>query len=72
MRYDVALLQVDIIDELDKMVKLKDGYNGIKAEIQSNSRKASFFDRAAIGHILHLYALCSMLYVLCYQSQSYY
>lgn len=72
MRYDVALLQVDIIDELDKMVKLKDEYNGIEAKIQSNSRKASFFDRAVIGYILHLYALCSTLYVLCYQSQRYY
>jgi hypothetical protein len=64
MRYDVALLQVDIIDELDKMVKLKDEYNGIEAKIQSNSRKASFFDRAAIGYILHPYALCSMFFAI--------
>ena len=53
MRYSIELLKADILDELEKISSLEMEFRAIEDKIQMDSDDISFYDRGAIGYILH-------------------
>lgn len=53
MKYNVALLKADIQNELDKLLQLGQAYSSIADKIELPAESVSYFDRGAIGYMLH-------------------
>ena len=53
MKYNVALLEADIRDELEKIERLAREYDMIKELLPRSENEVSFHDKAATGYFLH-------------------
>ena len=53
MKYSIELLRADILDELEKLLIIKKEFRKIEEKISLDSEDMSFYDRGAIGYILH-------------------
>lgn len=53
MKYDFELLKADILKELDNINILETEFSKIKKMLDLPAEKVSFYDRGAIGYILH-------------------
>ena len=53
MKYNVALLEADIRDELENLKLLSVEYNPIEKLMNLSVEEVSFFDKAATGYFLH-------------------
>ena len=53
MVYNIELLKADIADELDKIEKIVNEYRAIEPKIDLPPKEVSYYDRGAIGYLLH-------------------
>ena len=53
MKYDFELLKADILKELDNINILETEFSKIKKMLDLPAEEVSFYDRGAIGYILH-------------------
>jgi hypothetical protein len=54
MRYNLELLKADILDELEKIERLRKEFSAVEYRIEATSEsEVPFYDRAAIGYYLH-------------------
>ena len=53
MKYNTALLEADIRDELEKLTTLSREYETIRKLFPCSAQEISFFDKAATGYFLH-------------------
>jgi uncharacterized protein YutE (UPF0331/DUF86 family) len=53
MKYDTALLEADIRDELHRLDQLSREYGKISDLFSRPDSEVSFFDKAAVGYFLH-------------------
>lgn len=53
MRYHVDLLRADIHDDLDRLARLYQEYAKISGMIDLPPEDVSYYDRGAVGYILH-------------------
>ena len=53
MRYNAALLEADIKDELEKLKLLAREYTTIRDLLSRADNDVSFYDKAAVGYFLH-------------------
>lgn len=53
MKYSIELLKADIMDELEKLAVIEREFLKIEEKISLDSEDMSFYDRGAIGYILH-------------------
>jgi hypothetical protein len=53
MKYDFELLKADILKELDNIKILESEFSKIKKMLKLPADKISYYDRGAVGYILH-------------------
>ena len=53
MVYNIELLKADIADELEKIEKIVNEYRAIEPKIDLPPGEVSYYDRGAIGYLLH-------------------
>ena len=53
MKYNVALLEADIRDELENLKQLSMEYSSIEKLMKLTDEEVTFFDKAATGYLLH-------------------
>jgi hypothetical protein len=53
MKYNLELLKADILDEIEKIGFLKLEFSKAIEAVEFKSRPVSFYDRGAIGYLLH-------------------
>lgn len=53
MKYDISLLMADITDELNKIALIESEFKKREHMIGLRPEKVSFYDRGAIGYMLH-------------------
>ena len=53
MKYNVALLEADIRDEIENLKQLSVEYNLVEKLMKFTDEEVTFFDKAATGYFLH-------------------
>jgi hypothetical protein len=53
MKYNLELLKADILDEIEKVVRLENEFSKVKKRVDLTSQQMSYYDRGAIGYLLH-------------------
>ena len=53
MKYNMELLKADVLDELEKIDRIVNEYMKAKDRIKLPPEDVSYYDRGAIGYILH-------------------
>ncbi len=53
MKYNIALLEADIRDEIENLTQLSLEYSSIKKLLRLKDVEVTFFDKAATGYFLH-------------------
>jgi hypothetical protein len=53
MTYNLELLRADVEDELNKIARLEEEFAKVETMLDASSTTVSFYDRSAIGYILH-------------------
>jgi hypothetical protein len=65
MKHNIELLKADIKDELEKLKRLEKEFEGIKDKIELNAKDIGYYDRGAIGYLLHnFYNGCENIFKL--------
>lgn len=65
MKYRIELLKADVLDELDKINRIKLEFDKVQAKIQLLSEEVGYYDRGAIGYLLHnFYNGCENIFQL--------
>jgi hypothetical protein len=65
MKHNARLLKADIQDELSKIARLEKEFANIKGKLDLEPEKLSFYDRGAIGYLLHnFYNGCENIFKL--------
>jgi hypothetical protein len=55
MKYNLRVLKADILDELEKLRRLKEEFANVEEKLERPEDKVPFFDRAGIGYYLHCF-----------------
>jgi hypothetical protein len=64
MKYNIELLKADIHAELQKIDCIKEQFDSIEGKIDLPSADVSYYDRGAIGYILHnFYNGCENIFI---------
>jgi hypothetical protein len=53
MKYDIELLRADILKEMENIKILESEYSKIKKMLRMPAEKVAYYDRGAVGYILH-------------------
>ena len=65
MKHNLELLKADIQDELERLQRLEKEFEGIKDKIELRAENISYYDRGAIGYLLHnFYNGCENIFKL--------
>ncbi len=55
MKYNLALLKADILDEMRNLEKLSGEFPHIEKLLSLEEKQVTFFDKAAVGYFLHTF-----------------
>lgn len=58
MKYNIELLKADIRDEITNLERIIEEYTKIESKLNLPDEKVSYFDRGAIGYLLHNFFNC--------------